>query len=86
MLSVSGPTLVILVIVAVFIPTDYWDYSHKILSSVAKMFHVIPIQSKNNFLQGPYICQFFKSETINSIISVYMSICYVTDYEKSMEV
>ena len=27
-------------IVAVFIPTDYWDYSHKRLASVAKMFQV----------------------------------------------
>ena len=38
-LSVSGPTLVLPV---VFIPTDYWDYSHRILASDAKNFDVIP--------------------------------------------
>ena len=39
MLSVSGPTLVLPV---VFIPKDYWDYSHRILASDAKNFDVIP--------------------------------------------
>ena len=67
MLSVSGPTLVLPV---VFIPTDYRDYSHRILASDAKNFDVIPFITYTHIDSFP-MKYYLEKNVFNAVLLFY---------------